>query len=140
MTRERLATDADFREAWHEARDWFSTRYLPAEVERLVGSQPRRGEHLVALTRLRATITNTTTGLASVDDEDLGILQALSLKPNLRLTADQIDAFSKPRVCRRTVLKRLPDLLRTALIYLPKGPKGGYQITPLGLTILNSCQ
>jgi hypothetical protein len=74
---------------------------------------------------------------ASVDDEDLSVLRALARRFPHRLTQARIAAETNaPRVCRRTVAKRVPQLLREGLVALPRGKKGGYVITDAGRALL----
>jgi hypothetical protein len=72
----------------------------------------------------------------TVDDEDEKILRALKKAYPRRLTQDQIEARSHPRVSRRTVSDRMPCLLRDGLVAYPNGPNKGVTITEAGLSLL----
>jgi hypothetical protein len=51
------ADDSDHQENWEEARAWLSDRYLPGEVERLLGNTSPEGEYLNGLKRLQKSLT-----------------------------------------------------------------------------------
>jgi predicted transcriptional regulator len=72
----------------------------------------------------------------SVDDEDVSILRVLEKRRPLRLTQDQIAAATKPRVSRRTVAERMPQLEKEGLVQQPRGKKQGYVITAKGSDLL----
>jgi hypothetical protein len=72
----------------------------------------------------------------TVDDEDENILRTLKKAHPRRLTQDQIEARSHPRLSRRTVSDRMKCLLRDGLVTYPNGPKKGATITKAGLSLL----
>jgi predicted transcriptional regulator len=72
----------------------------------------------------------------SLDDEDLSILRALERRAPLRLTQDQIEIATSPRISRRTIAKRMPRLVSAGLAALPHGNKQGYTITQQGRDLL----
>jgi hypothetical protein len=71
----------------------------------------------------------------AIDDEDERILRALQ-KAAPRLL-NQYDLETNSKVSRRTISKRLPQLLRYDLVSQPKGIKSGTIITPAGRTVLD---
>jgi hypothetical protein len=75
--------------------------------------------------------------LPSVDDEDLSILLALHSRGGRLTSQGQIAAAARrPAVSRGTVSYRLPRLENLELVERPKGPRGGYVLTPKGAQVL----
>jgi hypothetical protein len=70
----------------------------------------------------------------TVDDEDEKILRALADNAPRLLTQDDLEA--QCRVSRRTISKRMKNLLQDDLVAQPKGPKRGTTIAGEGLKLL----
>ncbi|HTU18786.1 MAG TPA: hypothetical protein VMG10_12060 [Gemmataceae bacterium] len=72
----------------------------------------------------------------SLDDEDVSILQALQKRAPLRLSQDQIEAATSPRISKRTIATRMPRLVAAGLVAQPEGEKKGYILTQQGRDLL----
>jgi hypothetical protein len=77
-----------------------------------------------------------TASMPTVDDEDETILRTLRKAHPRRLTQDQIEARSQPRVSRRTISARMTNLVRDGLVAYPSGRNQGATITEDGLRLL----
>jgi hypothetical protein len=70
----------------------------------------------------------------ALDDEDERILRALGVVAPRLLTIEEIEEAS--RVSRKTISKRMGNLLQAGLVHRPNGPKRGATITSDGKAML----